>query len=204
MKIKVEKISNDDSKNIEYSILDSENLIKILKESSYVKNREIDEIVVLNKYILNNDNVLFEKICKSHTFNEVSELILIDDFYYFDKNNQFIKLQKHKFLNNIKFKGKCYLHSIWISDNGFTLLGIFEKTEIDGHEINNDTVNINFDLGVVNIFGYISYESFVDGYKFAMNNYNILKNENCEGFDLFHENITKTIDKMKQKYYKNV
>lgn len=200
MKINFEKIGNVND-NI---IPESKNIVKILKETSYFKNREIGEIIVLNKFNLNKDKELLERIKNTTTFNDVTELIFIDELYYFNTENQFMKIQKHKNITNIKFSGKCYLHSIWISDNGITVMGLFEKTEINGMTINADTVNINFDLGVVDIFGYISYESFVNGYKFAMNSYDILKNSDYEAFDLFYENLSKTINKTKETYYRNV
>lgn len=197
MKNKIENLNDDfvyNDSNLKNKFTD------VIKETPHYKNREDGEIVVLNYIILNENKELFDNIKNSDSFNLVTELILIDDFYNFDTNNQFIKIQKHRYLNNIKFSGICYLHSIWISDKGITIMGIFENTEIDGKKITTDTVNINFDLGVVDIFGYISYESFVMGYKFAMENYNELKNEN--DFYSFHENMTKTINLMKERYYK--
>lgn len=199
MKIKIEKlndgfVSNDSNPKI--------NFTDVIKETLDYKNRIDDEIVVLNYLRINNNKELFDNIKNSYSFNSVTELILINDFYNIDSNNQFIKIQKHKNINNIKFSGICYLHSIWISDRGITVMGIFENAEINGEKITTNTVNINFDLGVVDIFGYISYESFVMGYKFAMENYETLKNESYVGFDLFHKNISKTINLMKEKYYK--
>ena len=200
MEIKIEKLNNTPIKNdLKIKKL---NLVKIIKETSHYKNRKDSEIVVLNYNTLNEDKELFNKIKNSYQFNEATELILIDKFYNFDKNNQFVKLHKHKNLNNKNFYGVCYFHSIWISDNGITMLGIFEKVKIGEHEMSSNTVNINFDLGVIDIFGYISYESFVNGYKFAMDNYDVMKNETHVELSLFHEKISETINTMKENYYK--
>jgi hypothetical protein len=156
----------------------------------------------LSYFTLNEDKELFNKIKNSDSFNEVTDLILIENQYNFDENNQFRKLQKHKILDILKFGGVCYINSIWFSDNGITILGIFEKVYIGNDLITNDTVHISFDLGIVDIFGYIAYESFVNGYKFAMNNYNALKDESKDGFGLFHNNLTESIALMKENYYK--
>jgi len=188
--------------NLKKEKLGDNNILKILKETSYYKNRKEGEIVVLSYYILNGDKKLFNEIKNSDSFNDATNLILIENQYNFDENNQFRKLQKHKNLNNLKFGGVCYINSIWFSDNGITILGIFEKVYIGDDLITNDTVHISFDLGIVDIFGYIAYESFVNGYIFAMNNYDILKNQENDGFGLFHDNLTKSIALMKENYYK--
>lgn len=170
-------------------------LEKILKESSYVKDLKNDDILFINHLILNDDKQLFNEIILSDEFKNVENLELIDDLYNIDNQNKLIEIQKHRIIDNIRFNGKCYLHSIWVSKRGISVLGIFEETKLNDNIIKNDTVNLNFNLGVIDILTYVAYESFVNGYKFNSNN----KENNLLSF---HDELNKNINNMKIKYFK--
>jgi hypothetical protein len=171
-----------------------------------MKLKEILSNVLLNVDGVNNETIDYlsfedllkikDTLLKCNEFNDVDLFEIINIPCLDNIDGELIESKTIELLDNLKFKKRCYLHSVTIipktleTSEGFKVFvrGIFEEIDMDNKTINNDFGSLNLNYKTQSKFSVFYLEE--NGKKVELK-LTYLSIDLKENFDLFNKDFHK-------------